>query len=381
MHLRHLVCTLIACILATSAATAQKAEPMFPVLTGPIVDAVDEIPAEREKALDGRLREFKRRTGHHLQIAIVPDLQGLDVETYANRLFRSWKLGRAGVDDGILLVHSPKERKVRIEVGYGAEPYLTDALSSRIMQQDIIPAFKEKRFADGIEAGADSLMREASITPEQRKEDAIKLARQRAIEAQRARDGFALFLWWVAGIAAAGAVGFGIYWMATSRRRAERRAAELLAEEESNRRAVEAAVAREEARQRAVEAERQRVEAARQRRQSMLDAMSPAERTAFLEEEARAAEHARQVAAAAESVRREEAARRRRIQEAEDRAEEERRAERRRQEERDAATSFGTGYGSSYGNSGSSSSSSSDSSSSWSGDGGSSGGGGASGDY
>lgn len=380
MHLRHLVCTLLACMLATSAATAQKAEPMFPVLTGPIVDAVDEIPAEREKALDAKLREFKRRTGHHLQIAIVPDLQGLDVETYANRLFRSWKLGRAGVDDGILLVHSPKERKVRIEVGYGAEPYLTDALSSRIMRQDIIPAFKDKRFADGIEAGAESLMREASITPEQRREDEIKAARQRALEAQRAKDAFAMFLWWVAGIAVVGGAAFGVYWIATSRRRAERRAAEIRAREERDRRALAAAVAREEARQQALEAERQRVAAAKKRRQDMLDAMDPAARAAFLEEERRAAEHARQVAAAAEARRQEEEARRRAIREAEDRAEEERRAERRRQEQRDSSSGFGVGYGSTYGGS-SSSSSSSDSSSSWSGDGGSSGGAGASGDY
>jgi uncharacterized protein len=83
----------------------------------------------------------------------LPSLQGGDIETYANQLFRAWQLGQAQKNNGILLLVAPNERKVRIEVGYGLEGTLTDALASTIISAAIVPHFKRGDFSGGVEAG------------------------------------------------------------------------------------------------------------------------------------------------------------------------------------------------------------------------------------
>jgi uncharacterized protein len=88
----------------------------------------------------------------------VSSLQGSDIETYGNQLFRFWKLGDAKKNNGVLLLVAPAERKVRIEVGYGLEGTLTDALSSVIISTTIIPRFKSNDFSGGIERGVDAII-------------------------------------------------------------------------------------------------------------------------------------------------------------------------------------------------------------------------------
>ena len=88
----------------------------------------------------------------------MPSLGGLTVEDYANRLFRHWRLGQAKTDNGALLLVAPGERKVRIEVGYGLEGALTDALSKVIITTAIAPRFQKGDFAGGIDAGADAIL-------------------------------------------------------------------------------------------------------------------------------------------------------------------------------------------------------------------------------
>jgi uncharacterized protein len=96
-----------------------------------VVDQAGVIPASTRDVLETKLRELEDKSGIQLVVATVNSLQGSDIETFANQLFRAWKLGEAKKNNGVLLLIAPGERKVRIEVGYGLEGTLTDALSQR----------------------------------------------------------------------------------------------------------------------------------------------------------------------------------------------------------------------------------------------------------
>src|SRR5262245_64845368 len=108
--------------------------------------------------LEVKLKELEDKSSIQLVVATVKSLQGSDVETYANQLFRFWKLGEAKKNNGVLLLVAPAEHKVRIEVGYGLEGTLTDALSSVIITSAITPRFKANDFSAGIERGVDGII-------------------------------------------------------------------------------------------------------------------------------------------------------------------------------------------------------------------------------
>ena len=121
----------------------------YPPLTGRVVDQANVITAQSRGALETKLKELEDKSSIQLVVATVKSLQGSDVETYANGLFRFWKLGQAQKNNGVLLLVAPAEHKVRIEVGYGLEGTLTDALSSVIIASAIIPRFKAGDFSGG----------------------------------------------------------------------------------------------------------------------------------------------------------------------------------------------------------------------------------------
>src|SRR5262245_50609938 len=130
----------------------------FPPLTGRVVDQANIMTAQSRTDLEAKLRELEDKSSIQLVVATVKSLQGSDVETYANGLFRFWKLGEAKKNNGVLLLIAPAEHKVRIEVGYGLEGTLTDALSSVIISSAIIPRFKTGDFSGGIERGVDGIV-------------------------------------------------------------------------------------------------------------------------------------------------------------------------------------------------------------------------------
>jgi uncharacterized protein len=130
----------------------------FPALTGRVVDQAGIMSAASRSALEAKLKDLEDRSGIQLVVATVKSLQGGDIETYANELFRTWKLGEAKKNNGVLLVVAPNEHKVRIEVGYGLEGTLTDALSSVIISSAIVPRFKAGDFSGGIERGVDGII-------------------------------------------------------------------------------------------------------------------------------------------------------------------------------------------------------------------------------
>ena len=155
--------------------------PTFPPLNGRVIDHGDLISDSKELALAGKLEALERDTTDQVVVVTVPDLQGYEIEEYGYQLGRAWGIGQEQRNNGVLLIVAPRERKVRIEVGYGLEPVLTDALSALIIQNEILPSFREGHFERGIEQGVDAIDRQLRLDPAE--------AQARAAAAERPRSG------------------------------------------------------------------------------------------------------------------------------------------------------------------------------------------------
>lgn len=146
---------------------ATAAAPTFPPLTGRVVDDADILSPETEAKLTTELADLEAQTGRQLVVATLPDLQGYEIEDYGYQLLRTWGIGSKERNDGAILIVAPSERKVRIEVGYGLEPVLTDALSSLIINQRIIPAFKAGQLEQGVVDGTAAIAQQLSLPEDQ----------------------------------------------------------------------------------------------------------------------------------------------------------------------------------------------------------------------
>jgi uncharacterized protein len=138
--------------------TLGLAQPTYPPLTGRITDGANLIAPDARQRIEAKLKAHEDKTSDQLVVATVPSLQDRSIEDFANGLFRVWKLGEKAKNNGVLLLVAPTERKVRIEVGYGLEGALTDALSKVIITTAIAPKFKTGDFAGGVEAGVDAIL-------------------------------------------------------------------------------------------------------------------------------------------------------------------------------------------------------------------------------
>jgi uncharacterized protein len=165
----------LALLVAGSSASAQT----FPKLSGRVVDAANLLSPADEAALTGKLEALEQASSRQLVVATVPDLQGYEIEDYGYKLGRAWGIGQSEANNGSILLVAPAERRVRIEVGYGLEPILTDALSSQIIQNQILPRFKAGDMPGGIVAGTDAVIQQLQAPPE--------LAEQRALAAAAAQ--------------------------------------------------------------------------------------------------------------------------------------------------------------------------------------------------
>lgn len=125
----------------------------FPVLSGRVVDNAHLLSATTLDKMTQELASLERQTGDQIVVATLSTLSGYDIETYSNTLFRRWALGQKQMNNGVLLLVAPTERQVRIEVGYGLEGVLTDALSAVIINTLILPNFREGKFENGIVEG------------------------------------------------------------------------------------------------------------------------------------------------------------------------------------------------------------------------------------
>jgi uncharacterized protein len=129
-----------------------------PPLSGRIVDLAHLLPADVAASLSAELAEHERKTGNQIAVLTLPSLEGEPLEEFSHRVSTTWKLGRKGTDNGVLVLVVPGERRIRIEVGYGLEGTLTDAKSSQIIRREIVPHFKAGDFAGGIAAGVKAIM-------------------------------------------------------------------------------------------------------------------------------------------------------------------------------------------------------------------------------
>ena len=129
------------------------AEPTFPALTGRVVDDANLLDPADAHALSSDLKTLEEKSSDQIVVVTLPSLQGYAIEDYGYQLGRHWGIGTKQLNNGVLLIVAPNERKVRIEVGQGLEPILTDALSKIIIDNAILPRFRVGDFAGGIKDG------------------------------------------------------------------------------------------------------------------------------------------------------------------------------------------------------------------------------------
>jgi uncharacterized protein len=171
---------LITMISLTLLVAAPAAAQEFPKLTGRVVDNANLLPPADEAAITQKLAALEQASSRQLVVATVPDLGGYPIEDYGYQLGRAWGIGQKEANNGVILLVAPTERKVRIEVGYGLEPIVTDALSNQIVSQQMLPRFRENDYPGGINAGVDALIQQLRAPTEE--------AEQRALAAAQAQQ-------------------------------------------------------------------------------------------------------------------------------------------------------------------------------------------------
>ena len=181
-----------------------RADPAFPALTGRVVDTAGLLDKAARQGLAAKLRQLEEKTTDQLVVVTIADLQGYSIDDFGVRLARHWQIGQKDKNNGVLLLVAPKERKVRIEVGYGLEGVLTDTLAGNIVHNRILPLFRRGKMSQGIATGVDDII-------------AVLTGDAKAV-AERARGGgarsgedrwillFFMFIW--------GAIVSGIMWKA-----------------------------------------------------------------------------------------------------------------------------------------------------------------------
>ena len=145
-------------LLVVFALSAPALAQQLPALTGRVVDQAAIIPAEQKSAIEQMLAEHEAKTGEQVVVATVSSLGGREIEEYGVDLARAWALGQKGKNNGVLMLVAPNERAVRIEVGYGLEGELTDAISKLIIEGSILPRFKAGDMPGGIRRGVDDII-------------------------------------------------------------------------------------------------------------------------------------------------------------------------------------------------------------------------------
>ncbi|MDR3512941.1 MAG: TPM domain-containing protein [Caulobacteraceae bacterium] len=174
--LRALLLALAVCLGLAGAAPATAA-PTFPALTGRVVDDAHVLSPQTQADLTAKLEALEQKAGDQVVVVTLPSLQGYEIEDYGYQLGRAWGIGEKGKNNGALFIVAPNERKVRIEVGYGLEPVLTDALTSVILQQAVLPKFRAGDVEGGVVAGTDAIIDQLGLDPAQAKAKADAAAR------------------------------------------------------------------------------------------------------------------------------------------------------------------------------------------------------------
>ena len=149
MHWTRRLAALCLLWLVTTVALAQQVAPI-PPLDSPVVDTTGTLDAATQSQLVQQAQALQQRKGSQLQVLVVPTTAPEDIAQYTQRVYDQWKLGRQGVDDGVILVVAKDDRRVRIQPGYGLEGVIPDATASRVIQEYLVPKFRSGDFTGGI---------------------------------------------------------------------------------------------------------------------------------------------------------------------------------------------------------------------------------------
>jgi uncharacterized protein len=147
---------LVALLLATLQFEVASAE--FPAYAGPVTDEANILSTSVERELVSVLENHELQTSNQVVVATVKSLDGRDISEYGVELGRHWQIGQEGRDNGVILLVAPNDRKVRIEVGYGLEGALPDAIAANIIHRVILPRFREGSFKSGIREGVAAIL-------------------------------------------------------------------------------------------------------------------------------------------------------------------------------------------------------------------------------
>ncbi|WP_020651097.1 TPM domain-containing protein [Solimonas variicoloris] len=209
----------VALTLLLGAALARADVPV-PALAARVTDQTGTLDAAQRAALEAKLAGFEQVKGSQIAILIVPSTEPETIEQYSIRVAEQWKLGRKGVDDGLLILVARNDRTVRIEVGYGLEGVVPDAIAHRVIDEIIVPKFRGGDYYGGLDAGVDQLIKvidgeplppppERSARSGQRIEPLIPVLIAALIAAQFLRRVFGAGL----GSVLAGGSVFGLVWL------------------------------------------------------------------------------------------------------------------------------------------------------------------------
>lgn len=152
-------CAALALAGAFACVALAQSPAAIPTLDAPVVDTTGTLDAATRERLAQRALDLQQRKGSQLQILVVDSTQPEPIEQYTQRVFDAWKLGRKGVDDGVLLVVAKDDHRVRIQTGYGLEGAIPDVLAGRVIQEYLVPKFRAGDFAGGIDDASQQLVR------------------------------------------------------------------------------------------------------------------------------------------------------------------------------------------------------------------------------
>lgn len=161
------------CLIAPAAAA-----PTFPALTGRVVDGADILSPATEGQITQKLAALEAKTSRQLVVVTLPSLQGYEISDYGYQLGRHWGIGQKKLNNGVLFIIAPRERATRIEGGYGLEGIITDALSSVIIQSQVLPHFRKNDYDGGVVAGTDALIQQLSLERSEAEARAAAAAQQ-----------------------------------------------------------------------------------------------------------------------------------------------------------------------------------------------------------
>jgi uncharacterized protein len=189
-RLAGLIGLLLVFVWAPALAQAPAAPaPKFPPLTGRVVDDAHVLSPDVQAQLTGELAALEQKTSRQLVVVTLPSLGGYEIADYGYQLLRHWGIGQKGLDNGAIFIVVPSEHKVRIEVGYGLEPILTDALSDMILQEQVLPKFRAGDVSGGIVAGTDALIQQLSLDTSTAETKAAAAEQQRPVYHHRSPIG------------------------------------------------------------------------------------------------------------------------------------------------------------------------------------------------